>query len=350
MITYVDRNLLDLCIDALSAELGQKIVISEKNSGKLFPYIRGGNLFVNRHLETYLLLQNLSSIYHRKLKGISALFYDAYTLIDYNYYDLGESKILLFEQSLDIIFDSLKENDVVQKNIDINVQILSAVNHELGHIIFKNNEGVKSGYIASAIKEIQDQIDTLKRQKFAYYTNFFARGRYKNALQLIQNERALEEIACDFFSAFMTRGVLIASNYSSDYIQRVITQCTYTTIAKIILDFNNADSSKWIINWNKNLNVFSFSANRTYALCNYCDQFIEVDNQPIINEFLSFLLWNLWNALSYKNKNARSASEFIKTEGASKYLSMDRKEYLMNKLNCIELSLKDRIQSELKTH
>lgn len=339
MFTYLDKELLKSFIEQFSSNTTLQLSIVEKNTGKLLPHIRFGKLYINRHFESYLLFQHLSSVYRNDLFGLPSLYYETYTLIDYNYYDIAELKLNLLEYIFHKTFDKLQ---IKQNDVDINIRVLASIGHELGHLHFAHDERLKSYFISMAKDYLEKQIKQTKKL-FWRTPKLVAINRIKSAKEWLNNDYYLEEIACDFYGVLVVRNFLMDNNSSPQYINRAIMQCPYSTIAITILNFSL--SEKWIKNWKTNISSFTKDINRLLLISDFCIE--HSDSKEYDNMLLSVYLWCLRDSVTYNRRNWKSDSLSLLSQGASPKIDIIRKNELMERLIYIEQHSKNIINTLL---
>jgi hypothetical protein len=342
MITFFDKDFLRSCVDSFNKDTDNQICILERESGKLFPYVRAGKLNYNPHFETFLLLQNMAVIPHANIGGLPSLFHDVYTLIDYNYYSVASDMLEDFENQITVLLRK-DLNDLTGK-MDINLcsQTITLLYHEFGHLYLPQNIDVFKNLTEYAKNYFTEVIDHNKRKKY-HPIAFVSRGCTRMAKEMMNDDRMLEELACDLWGIWISFSHLKNNYDDNDYIQRIICQISFVIGLKIIFDFSEANTGRWIKDWKKNVLYYSGNLNRYNVATSYC---VELGDD--FDDKQNLLLWgrSLKNTILYNWKNAYSISRTLINNGSSPRLDLSQKKTLMERLSAIEKKIIDRLSND----
>ena len=342
MITFFDKDYLRSCVDTFNNNTDSQICLTEKNTGKLFPYIRYGKLHYNSHFETFLLLHNLAVIPHAQIGDLPSLFHDVYTLIDYNYYSVASHMLENLENQISIFLNNDLNTIIKKTDIDLCSQITTSIYHEFGHLYLPQNIKIYKNLTEFAKRELTDIIRFCKKRKY-HPIGFISRGRTKMAKEMMDNERILEELACDLWGVWASFCYLKNNYDNNQYIQRILFQSIHAINLKILFDFSTADTKRWIKDWKKNVLFYSGTLNRYNVSASYCIELSDDDMDD--KQTLNFYYRSLKNTILYNLKKANNIAHQLISQGASSQLNISQKKILMDRLTAIEIKLVNRLRT-----
>lgn len=342
MITYFDKKQLDSILERFSRTTNLQLKVVERDSGKLFPYIRAGVLYYNKHFETFLLLTALTPQFKKKLFGLQPLFYDTYNSIDLNYYEIADALLELLENTFKI---AITESALTNFDVHIDIIFLLSICHELGHYHFSQDKNTKNNYITFTHNFIKDSIENDRKKKIK---NFYTRIAMKTKNKWLKDNAMLEEIACDIYSLSFIYEFLIEKNYQNQSIEQIIMECPYVIysleyINRIVT--TDEPIKKRLNNIKRNASLLSECHTRVFLFVEYCLEFTTIPD-----DFGKHYLWFSVDTFKYHIKNinnSNSVSSHLSLKGAKAEIDTFQKHFLLSRLSLFEDLIKVVLKNKL---
>lgn len=187
---FVDLDNIQDHINWFNKVYNTSLVLEIKAVSDVFPHIKGNSIIFNPHSGFVLFLYNC--FYDdRKYKGLLLEIILIIKFLLYNRYAYAEKHIYLLEDRIDSLH--AKKKVIEQTFNDIHLQYLFLLYHEFAHRAFRINEELKKKYISSVKEELEDY--------YKYKSKLINWPiRNKDIIRVINDERLLEEFACDLYS------------------------------------------------------------------------------------------------------------------------------------------------------